>query len=65
MSTIAGHHPDHVIRSASRLRRQADRMNPIVAQAFRRRASELELEAWLRRVVDPSVDRSSLDLSVA
>ena len=65
MSSITGHHSDHLIRSASRLRRQADRMNPIVAQAFRRRASEFEFESWLRRVVDPNVDRSSLELSVA
>ena len=65
MSNITGPHSDHLIRSASRLRRQADQMNPIVAQAFRRRASEFEFEAWLRRVVDPNVDRSSLELSVA
>ena len=65
MSSITGHHSDHVIRAASRLRHRADQMNPIVAQAFRRRASELEFEAWLRRVVDPNVDRSSLELSVA
>jgi hypothetical protein len=65
MSSITGHHSDHLIRSASRLRRQADQMNPIVAQAFRRRAAELEFEGWLRRIVDPSVDRSPLELSVA
>lgn len=65
MSNITAHQPNHVIRSANRLRRQADQMNPIVAQAFRRRASELELEAWLRRIVDPNVDRSSLELNVA
>lgn len=65
MSNNTGHHSDHVINAASRLRRQADQMNLIVAQAFRRRASELEFEAWLRRVVDPNVDRSSLELSVA
>ncbi len=65
MSNITAHQPNHVIRSANRLRRQADQMNPIVAKAFRRRASELELEAWLRRIVDPNVDRSSLELNVA
>ncbi len=65
MSIITGHHNDHLNRSASRLRRQADQMNPIVAQAFRRRASELEFESWLRRIVDPSIDRSSLELDVA
>ena len=65
MSSNTGHHPDHATRAASRLRRQADQMNMIVAQAFHRRASELEFEAWLRRVVDPNVDRSSVELSVA
>jgi hypothetical protein len=65
MSNTTGHHTDHIIRSASRLRRQAEQMNPIIAEAFRRRASELEFEAWLRRVVDPNVDRASLELSAA
>lgn len=65
MSTITGHHSDHLVRSAGRLRRQAGHLNPLVAQAFLRRASELELEAWLRRTVDPNVDRSSLELHVA
>ena len=65
MSNHPEHHSDEAVRSASRLRRQAEQMNPIVAQAFRRRASELEFEAWLRRIVDPSVDPSSPELSVA
>jgi hypothetical protein len=65
MTQLTGHHTDPFIRSARRLRRQADQMNPIVAQAFRRRASELELETWLRRLADPSVERSALELSVA
>jgi hypothetical protein len=42
------------IRSTTRarhLRRQAELVHPVVAQAFRRRASELELETWLRDVV--------------
>jgi hypothetical protein len=34
-----------------RLRRQADHVHPVVAQAFRRRACELELTAWVRDVV--------------
>ncbi len=33
------------------LRRQAELVHPVVAQAFRRRASEVELETWLRDVV--------------
>jgi hypothetical protein len=65
MSSITENLSDHLVRSASRLRRQADQMNPIVAQAFRRRASEFEFESWLRRIVDPNVDRSSLEFNVA
>jgi hypothetical protein len=33
-------------RRADSLRGQARGLRPLVAQAFRRRASELELEAW-------------------
>ena len=65
MTQLTGHHTDSIVRSADRLRRQADRMHPVVAQAFRRRASELELETWLLRVTDPRVDRADLDLSAA
>jgi len=35
------------------LRRQAQHVHPIVAQAFRRRASEVELVAWLHQVTSP------------
>lgn len=35
------------------LRRQAQRVHPVVAQAFRRRASEVEFAAWLHHVTSP------------
>lgn len=34
-----------------RLRHQADRIHPVLAQAYRRRAAELELATWVRAVV--------------
>jgi hypothetical protein len=39
-----------------RLHRQAERSHPLVAQAFRRRACELELETWARRQHGPSAN---------
>jgi hypothetical protein len=39
------------------LRRQARQVHPVVAQAYRRRASEVELEAWLHQVVLPTARR--------
>ena len=64
MSTITAHPFDPAVRSASRLRCQADQLDPIVAQAFRRRASEVEFESWLGPLVDLDVDPSSLELSI-
>lgn len=43
----------HTTRSRH-LRRQAQQVHPLVAQAFRRRASEVELQAWLTGVVSPT-----------
>jgi hypothetical protein len=37
-----------------RLHRQAEHVHPVVAQAYRRRACELELETWARRQRRPS-----------
>jgi hypothetical protein len=34
-----------------RLRHQASSVHPVLAQAYRRRAAELELAAWVRTVV--------------
>ncbi len=39
-----------------RLHRQAERVHPLVAQAFRRRACEIELETWARRQRRPATD---------
>jgi hypothetical protein len=40
------HHTTGLARRAGSLRAQARGLGPFVAQAYRRRASELELEAW-------------------
>lgn len=34
-----------------RLRHRADTVHPLLAQAYRRRAAELELATWVRTVV--------------
>ena len=65
MNQLTGHHTDSIIRSADRLRSQAKHVHPVLAQAYRRRASELEFETWLRRVVDPSIERRQVELAVA
>jgi len=44
-------HPSRHSRRSRQLRRQASHVHPVIAEAYRRRASELELETWLRRVV--------------
>lgn len=44
---------------AARLRAQADDLGPVEAMAFRRRAAELELEAWALMV------RSGTDVPIA
>ncbi len=42
-------------RRASRLTEVARGEHPLIAQAYRRRATELELEAWVReQVVEPT-----------
>ena len=38
-------------RRSRRLRDQADAVHPVLAQAYRRRAAEIELAAWVRSVV--------------
>lgn len=39
---------------AGRLRSQAASLHPLVAEAYRRRAAELDLQAWLEAVWSPS-----------
>ena len=38
---------------ARRLRSQAQTLSPVLAEAYRRRASELDLQAWLQAVWGP------------
>lgn len=42
--------PTVLQRRADSLRQVADSVNPILANSYRRRASELELEAWIHVV---------------
>lgn len=42
--------PQHLQARARSLRAQADHLDDLLAQTYRRRAAELELEAWLLEV---------------
>ena len=42
---------------ARRLRQQAAALTPLLAEAYRRRASEVDLQAWLEAVWNPPRDR--------
>jgi hypothetical protein len=41
---------------AHRLREQAASLHPLVAEAYRRRAAELDVQAWLEAVWNPPID---------
>jgi hypothetical protein len=41
---------------ARRLRQQAAAMTPLLAEAYRRRAAELDLQVWLEAVWSPPLD---------
>jgi len=41
---------------ARRLRQQAPSFTPLLAEAYRRRAAELDLQAWLEAVWNPPLD---------
>lgn len=41
---------------ARRLRRQAGTVTPVLAEAYRRRAAQLDLQAWLEAVWNPPRD---------
>jgi hypothetical protein len=41
---------------ARRLRKQAASLTPLLAEAYRRRAAELDLQAWLEAVWNPPLD---------
>jgi hypothetical protein len=46
---------------ARRLRSQAGAVHPLLADAYRRRASELDVQAWLEAVWNPPMDPASGD----
>lgn len=51
---------------ARRLRRQAASLSPLLAETYRRRAAELDLQAWLEAVWNPPLDlRASRDPQAA
>lgn len=54
-ATIAGS-TTRLQRRARRLRSQVTSLHPLVADAYRRRAAELDLEAWLEAVWNPPID---------
>jgi len=41
---------------ARRLRSQADAVHPLLGEAYRRRAAELDVQAWLESAWNPPVD---------
>lgn len=41
---------------ARRLRQQATSLHPVLAETYRRRAAELDLQAWLEAVWNPPTD---------
>lgn len=41
---------------ARRLREQAASLTPLLAETYRRRAAELDLQAWLEAVWNPALD---------
>lgn len=43
-----------------RLRRQAECIHPVLAQAYRRRAAEIELATWVRSVVTSTAPTEEL-----
>lgn len=45
---------------ARRLRQQAAASSPVLADLYRRRAAELDLQAWLEAVWNPPVDLPTL-----
>jgi len=45
---------------ARRLRRQSASLTPLLAEAYRRRAAELDTQAWLEAVWNPPLDRRAI-----
>lgn len=48
--TFGAENPAALLAQARMLRKQARRSNPVLAEAYLRRAAELSLEAWSRAV---------------
>jgi hypothetical protein len=48
--------PASLVGRARSLRTQAGRLDPVLAVAYRRRASELSFEAWLQAIRDAPVE---------
>ena len=49
---------------ARRLRRQAASLPPLLAEAYRRRAAELDLQAWLEAVWNPPLDLRAAEIDL-
>lgn len=56
MSTATADTTARLQGRARRLRSQAVSLHPLLAQAYRRRAAELDLQAWLEAVWNPPID---------
>jgi hypothetical protein len=54
-----------LLARARTLRSQARKVNPVLADAYLRRAAELSLEAWARAVRSTPVDAGSVDAAIA
>jgi hypothetical protein len=51
---------------ARRLRHQAASLTPLLAETYRRRAAEIDLQAWLEEVWNPPLDvRAVIDPQAA
>lgn len=61
MGTTDTHHASASLqRRARRLRRQAGSLPPLLADTYRRRAAEVDLQAWLEAVWNPPMDPGPL-----
>jgi hypothetical protein len=57
LTTTAAHDATAALQErARRLRDRADVANPVLAATYRRRADELNLQAWLQAVWNPPID---------
>jgi hypothetical protein len=61
----AGESAASLLARARTFRAQARTVNPVLADAYRRRAAELSLEAWARAVHDRPVTVETVQAAVA